>query len=607
MLLCLLACAALLGVFAITSFSAIRTKSSTIDEPVHALAGWLNWHYGDYRIDPEDPPLWGYWMALPNGRNVLTVDFESPAWNAIPPGYWTLTPWWSETLYRFDRNDSEALVRRARAMALPIGILLGALIAWWASRLAGVFAAIVAVALFAFDPNFLAHAPLVKNDVAITAVMLAATYMSWRVGKRARWLNVLVPGILCGVGMSVKFSGLLLLPIVISLLFARAMLNEPWPVMRSSFGTRGGRLAFAGGASIATLVMALGVVWASYGFRYAATSISPQPLNLKLQVALAAKAHLIAENPGHAPTAGELAAAPTTPFVRAVIALNDHHLMPEAWLNGLLYTYHTSLIRPSYLLGEVKRTGWWHYFPVAMVCKTPLTTIVLALGAGVIAIVYKGRGRLALWSCICLLIPPAIYFAVALRTNLNLGIRHILPVYPFAFIGIAIALERVRQNHRRVAMVMASIAVVTLATESLAAWPNYIPFFNIAAGGGRGGAHLLGDSNLDWGQDLKTLADWRRQHPQGTLYLHYFGSADPSRELDFIPLQLRRGPGAPLAWPEGPGFVAISVTNLQGIYLAPDVRAFYRPLLDRRPLADLGGTIYVFELPIARSSERPAP
>ena len=99
---------------------------------MHALAAWLWTHERDFRLDPEDPPLWGYWMAQPNRRDALRVDFADPTWQAIPQTHWTQSPWWLRTLHHTPGNDANALVRRARAMALVIGVTLGALIARYA-------------------------------------------------------------------------------------------------------------------------------------------------------------------------------------------------------------------------------------------------------------------------------------------------------------------------------------------------------------------------------------------------------------------------------------------------------------------------------------------
>src|SRR5205823_1042556 len=137
-----------------------------------------------------------------------------------------------------------------------------------------------------------------------------------------------------------------------------------------------------------------------------------------------------------------------------------------------------------------------------------------------------------------------------------------------------------------------------LAVETATAFPNYIPFFNVACGGARGGIKLLGDSNLDWGQDLPLLADWQRRHPDRELFLCYFGSAEPEYYgIKYTPLP---GSDAPrdltdAKFPNRPGVIAISATHLQGIYLDEPLRNAYSLLSKQTPLDVLGGTIYLFD------------
>jgi hypothetical protein len=139
--------------------------------------------------------------------------------------------------------------------------------------------------------------------------------------------------------------------------------------------------------------------------------------------------------------------------------------------------------------------------------------------------------------------------------------------------------------------------VTVLGAETLAAFPNYVAFFNAAAGGSRGGIRFLGDSNLDWGQDLKLLAQWQQDHQNQTLYLAYFGLADPA----YYGVTYRNLPGSyqfgpPYEPPRAPGVVAISATHLQGIYQEDDMLRVYRTIGQRlEPIEVLGGTIYLYD------------
>jgi hypothetical protein len=486
-------------------------------------------------------------------------------------------------------------------MALMIGVALGAMIAWYGWKIAGPMAALTAACLFALDPNLLGHAPLVKNDVAISLVFLALSYALWRAGNRLTWRNGLAICIFCGVAMSIKFSGLLTLPIVGVTLLTRAMLPMPWAVFRRALERRGQRFIAAILLGVAAGLISIAVVWASYGFRYRAIP-DGTPMNIQWQMAMSVKAQMQAVDPAHRPTAEDMAAYPRGLFVDSVLLINRLHLMPEAWNNGLLYTYHTSLVRPAYLLGDVRMTGWWYYFPLAMLFKTPVAIITLALMAAILLFRLRGADFTHRWALICLFIPAGIYFLMTLRTNLNIGFRHVLPVYPLLDVAIAWTIAEAWRRRVRFIRPITLVLLVLLATETLLAWPNYIAYFNLAAGGPRGGIRLLGDSSLDWGQDLPLLAKWREAHPDRPIHLRYFGSADPSDFVEQIPLN----PAQP-QMPAPPAAVAVSATFLQGLYIPESLRPFYFSLRRQKPLAVLGGTIYVFEPPsMTTSSPSPA-
>jgi len=203
------------------------------------------------------------------------------------------------------------------------------------------------------------------------------------------------------------------------------------------------------------------------------------------------------------------------------------------------------------------------------------------------------------WTFICLIAPPLIYFVVAMSQQLNLGVRHVLMIYPFAFILTGMMMARILERFRiaRITMIGAGLC---LLVETTAAFPNFIPFFNVFAGGSRGGLSILGDSNLDWGQDLPALATWQNAHPDRTLYLSYFGTVPPeSYGLRYVNLSGGYKWNSEIVWPpKFPGVVAMSATQVQGIYLSVEGRQAYKVLIDRCKLFEvLNGSIYLYELP----------
>jgi len=221
-------CALMLILFAVLAWSACTKKCATADEPLHAGAGWMHWRYGDYRVDPEDPPLFEYWAMLVQGRDALKVDLDDPLWKRLPVNWQEHGDWCAKTLFLTPPNDGKGFIERSRMTMLVLGVGLGLLIIGWAWKLAGAAAGVSAAVLYGLDPNFLAHAPLVKNDVPFSLVLAGAVMMTWLVGRRATLLRLIVLGLLVGAALTVKFSGVMVGPIVAVLLLGRALFPSQW-------------------------------------------------------------------------------------------------------------------------------------------------------------------------------------------------------------------------------------------------------------------------------------------------------------------------------------------------------------------------------------------
>jgi len=286
--------------------------------------------------------------------------------------------------------------------------------------------------------------------------------------------------------------------------------------------------------------------------------------------------------------------------------------LPQPWLAGLLYTRATSAGDDAFLLGQYRFTGWWYYLFVAVAVKTPVAVLVAAVGAVVVGVRAKppsggdGGAFERRWLALCLALPPLVFAISIVTSNLNLGVRYALPLYPFLYIALGGAAAHV-WSRWRIGRIVVVLLGLGLAVESFAAFPNYLAFFNAPAGGARGGLRILGDSNLDWGQDLPALAKWQREHaPDKTLYLAYFGTADPAfYGIRYVNLPGGYHFGPPPQWPDAPGVVAISASVLQGPRLAPALRQIYSRIAQHDPIAVLGGgTIYVY--PFDGAATRPS-
>jgi hypothetical protein len=619
-------CIALLVLFAALSWSAAARKSPVYDEPLHTVGGWLIRNAADFRVDPDHPSLWLRWSSLLNGPEALHPDKGSPLWDRMFSNYWSCYLFSADTLYHAGDNiDPDRVVARARFMMLAVAVALGALVALFGWRLAGPVAALTATALYALDPGLIGHASLVKNDIALAFAALFLAFAVWRLGERITAARVVVVAAAFAAGFGVKFSALLFLPLLPLLLAVRALLPRPWSCGRLPRGSTipglsspRARLLAATGITCVCIAAAWGSIWATSGFRFLPSPDPTKQLDIDALFKRMERNHEEAIRFAATGRPDGAIDAPVPPWepgllLRAVRFAEARRCLPQAWLYGIVYTAEGMQRREAFLMGERRLGGWWYYLPLAFLFKAPLATI-----AAVVATKCWLAGRLlgrrgprqsghavreavdpeVLWAAACLVLPAAVFGIAALFSRVSLGVRHAFVLYPFLFLGAGVAAADLSRRWKRATAAALVLLMAGLAVESLAAWPDDIAFFNLPSAPHRLG--LLGDSNLDWGQDLPLLAAWQRSHPAETLYLAYFGQADPAHfgiHARRLPTSSASEPGTTLPVPGERATLAISATHLQGIYIwDPWLERFYEAARRQKPKAVLGGTIYLFDI-----------
>jgi hypothetical protein len=258
-------------------------------------------------------------------------------------------------------------------------------------------------------------------------------------------------------------------------------------------------------------------------------------------------------------------------FENSVGFAREHHLLPEAYLYGFAYVHKHEIDRPSFLDNQWSIVGFRSFFPRAFIYKTPLPFLALLALAFYAAISRCGRPKPKnLFNPLSAF--ALVYSAFALTARLNIGHRHILPIYPAFIVGCGAVAYLLQRNQRAIFATAVAILLGWQIGESVAIRPNYIAYFNEIAGGpGRGYRHLV-DSSVDWGQDLPALKIWLEEHRNiaggKPLYLAYFGTADPRvYEINakvILPETQVRGDRniAPLTG----GIYCVSATTLQSVY-----------------------------------------
>jgi len=489
----------LLALFWWMAASVSREHSTTADEIFHLTAGYSYWTLGDYRLQPENGNLPQRWAALP----LLASDVQFPktdqaAWRGADVAEI------GQQFFHESGNDLPRMLAAARAMIALLGVACGLLVFCWTRSLFGPTGAVVSAVLYAFCPLLLAHGGLATSDMAATLGFLAAALTGWRLLHRVTPGRVLLAGLAWGGLALAKFSAPLFAAMFAAMLVVRLARGAPLPLHLGPRRTRvrGGRaLGWLAAASVAALLIAGVLIWAAYGFRFDGLR-GPGGYN-----------HPWADY-------GSGLAVRVAGWARAA------HLLPDAWLQGFAHTAHFASGRPAFFMGEYGTRGWLAFFPVGFALKTTLPALALLALAGVALARMKSARR---WYRLApLLVFLAIYGAVMLTSRLNIGVRHLLPLYPVLYIlaGAVVLLPR-----RAWGGAVLAVLLLGHAAASLSIRPHYLAYFNPLLGGPAHGYEHFVDSSLDWGQDLPGLKRWLGAHAQGEkIYLSYFGSGSPAHE-----------------------------------------------------------------------------
>ncbi len=555
--------------------------SMTSDEVVHVPAGYVYWKLGDFSFNAEHPPLAKLIATIP----LLFSDTKMPPLdgNALSTGY----------RFCFRANPTRSVLLPARLMISLLSLLAGLVIFVWGRRLVGVAAATVATALYFCEPNITAHSALVTTDVPLTLFFLATVAAFWWCVERLSWPRIAVFAICLSAAMVTKFSAVLLLPILGVLAVLAAILAPEipqclWRPREAPGGalpalvTPRARLAALLGVLVIAGSVCYAAIWAAYGFSFGAD-----------QVADTRKAASVAST--IALLHGRGVAVAAQPYVFC----DQRRLLPHAYIVGLVdVARHNAEGHHAFLLGKRSVKGWRTYFAVTLLVKTPLPLLLLfALGLALL----RTRVLTALPAAF-LLVPPGIYFLVAMLSRLNIGHRHLLPIVPFLVILAAAAfpaLERVGKGWRDRLRIIVALLVLWCGVEAVRFRPHFLAYFNQLAGGPAGGYRVLVDSNLDWGQDLYLLRDWVVANHVKDLRVSYFGPSLPDVDAGVpcvyvTPPRIQVQPVDNMVALRDGDLFAISATYLQGVMVLP-IGAFDF-LSHYRPVERIGYSIFVYRI-----------
>ena len=574
--------AALLSMLGAVQVTSVLNESATFDEGAYVAAGYSYLKTGDFRMNPEHPPLAKVLSALPLLFYQPDLPLGHPSWAG---GY--LVDFAEVFLYK-NRIPADSLLFAARSVTIAFTLLFGMVVGLWTRRHFGAPAALLALFLFATDPNIIAHGRYTTNDL-LTALFFFLAVTAWtEYLLRRRGRDLVWSGLALGLALLTKFSALLLVFIYIALYLCRAWQEEdrgsPPPVFPTRLSVERFFISM-----LVVAVISVALILPAYAFKSSLCEKVGLPIPPGIRCCLSDVA-----DPQKSPSGHFLAT-----LARAF------HLPDHPYLVGLFTQFqHNEIGHSSYLLGQQSQWGWWYYYPVAFLVKTPTAVLALAAFGLAIGVGTLSRFRLAglralPFPWIALVAPILIYFASAMTSQVDLGVRYLLPIYPFLMMLLAAGFLRLRASRfRRAFPYLLALVLVVQTAESAAIYPDYLAFFNTVSGGPANGVRYLLDSNIDWGQDLKRLKHYLDANQVQSVCLNYFGSAPPV----YYGIT-----SVPLPWTESIAerkeldcVAAVSVTVLHDLYLPTGSYAWVRQL---KPVARIGRSIYVYDLRQGRRRE----
>lgn len=525
----------------------------THDEYWHLPVGLLTWETGRFDYDRLNPPLIRAWSAIP--LLLTSAQTGHPVHSSDPADY-------GDAFVQANPEHYHDYYVLGRCSILLLSVMTGILLAVWARELFGVSAACLAVFLWSMSPNLLANAALGTQDLAITGCFLATIYCGWKFANEDSWKWALLTGTLLGLAQLTKYTAVLLVPILVIQWFILRYKNSDikYDTPKKTVLVRWGVL----------LLMSGFVLNAGYLFQHTFEPINEYQFQ-----------------------SSELKTLNQLPAVLQKIPLP----IPRDYLMGFdLQRFIMQQSHPTYLNFEWALHGFRSYYIYALIFKLPHAVQFLFLMAVFCFLKRKNPPFIStriLWT---LLTPMILLISIASVSNNQLGLRYILPVFPFLILLIApLAAQLNFKQHKIFSYTM--LAVVLTLPCSLRFAPDHLAYFNELSGGPKnGGMHLL-DSNLDWGQDLYRLKDYLDSHQIDKLGLAYFGTIRPST----LGIKYHLPPD----FQPAPGTYAVSASLLQGRpysvrkqdgdrhNLGTDALGYFRFF---EPKARLGYSLNVYEL-----------
>ena len=512
----------------------IRTQSFTDDEPEHLVAGLEAWRFGEFQRWPGHPPL---------GRMLLALPLLNTNWSYHV----------EDRQVRLDTPAPEVWLYRSRSVGVLLGVALLLLLWATARNLLSETSALFVLALAALSPELIADFSLAGTD-GVGCLFLFACVVQWlRYWRNPTWIQASIFGVLSGLLLLSKYNGPPLLAVMLLLILVLA----PGAVKLNPAGLQWRRTA-------AVFFIACLVLWAGYFFHVSRVTFADQMVTLHF----AGYTKLLQYEMPTLKT-------PVTIFIPAC-----------EWLTGFGWQIAEDMPgHRCFLLGHYSTTAIKSYYPLAMLLKWPLLILLMGAAGAYIVLRRKVPGSRDL---LLISIVPAFYFLCAVIVGVNIGVRHVLPLYPFLLLyaGAFAEWARTWRWDLRWTKLFFGVLLIAQAADIARYAPDYLSYFTVLVKPANTW-QLLSDSNTDWGQGLVALRRFQDEHPYEPIHLAYVGEVDPAwYGIRYTRLHEQDRPS---------GLVVVSATHLSGQLLTN--HDAYRWLLQYPLKTVLNHTLYVFQVP----------
>jgi hypothetical protein len=557
----------------------IKNDSLTMDELPHLPAGYSYLTQKDMRINPEHPPLIKDIAAIPLlFMKNLNFPKENKSWTTDINGQWDFG---NQFLFK-SGNSADEMIFYGRMMMILVLMVFAVLLFYFVYKNFGGPVAILSLFLFCFSPTILAHGRLVTTDIGASFGVFLTIFTFFNFLKNPSKKNILFASLALAFAELAKFSNIILFPYLIIITFIW------WLINRKDFKKLALNLI---------LIFVLTFIFILPIYQY-------HVLNYPLEKQFSDTQFLL-KNLNNDFIVNSLLWMTDKPIFRAYA---------QYFLGVFMAMTRAVGGNTTYFWGEITNVGWLSYFPVVYFLKESLPFHILTIIALVFAIfslIFRQKTGDFLKDIknllqkyfleFCIFAYVVVYWATALKSNLNIGVRHLLPAILLTYILVAIGIYKFleKQNRLKIKVFFIALLLSWQAAGIFFTFPYFISYFNEIGGTYKNGYQYVVDSNYDWGQGLKRLKNWTEENKIEKIYIDYFGGAD----LDYyFRNKYEKWWGQRNRSEIAPGnYLAISATFLQngkGVlvknFKAPS--GFYRWLDQEDLVARPDPSIFVFKI-----------